>query len=81
MLQSSLVAGLILSSHPGLDFPSVDLQSTARCLWPSPQETEHYREEMKIESVNACMKFKVLAVRFEICCSYSVSILANFVPI
>ena len=53
MLQSSLVAGLILSSHPGLDFPSVDLQSTVRCLWPSPQVTEHYREQIKIERINA----------------------------
>lgn len=41
MLQSSLTAGLMFSSHPGLDRPFSDLQSTVRCLWPLPQETEH----------------------------------------
>jgi len=41
MLQASLAVGLTFSSHPGPDRPSVNLQSTARCLVPAPQETEH----------------------------------------
>jgi len=53
MLQASFAAGLTFSSHPRPDWPSVNLQSTIRCLVPVPQETEHSPHRLVFHSGQA----------------------------
>ena len=44
-LQEYLVAGFALVSHPLLNWPLLKLQTTLRCITPSPHDFEHCRRQ------------------------------------